>query len=68
MYKTKPAPSGSLHDYFSQGPYFWPDPASPNGLPYIAHDGKVNPESRTEASDQRRVETLGGTVKTLALA
>jgi hypothetical protein len=67
-HKTKPAPSGSLHDYFSQAPYFWPDPASPNGLPYIAHDGRVNPESRTEASDQRRVETLGGTMKTLSLA
>ena len=67
-HKTKPAPSGSLNDYYSQAPYFWPDPASPNGLPYISHDGKVNPESRTEASDQRRAEVLGDTVRTLALA
>jgi hypothetical protein len=67
-HKTKPAPSGSLHDYYSQAPYFWPDPSSPNGLPYIAHDGKVNPESRTKASDQARLQTMGQTVETLALA
>jgi hypothetical protein len=39
-------PEGSKfdpHDYFSEGPYFWPDPNNPNG-PYIRHDGKRNPE------------------------
>jgi hypothetical protein len=30
------------HDYFSEGPYFWPDPKNPDG-PYIRHDGKRNP-------------------------
>lgn len=30
------------HDYFSDAPYFWPDPKNPNG-PYIRHDGKRNP-------------------------
>lgn len=30
------------HDYFSEGPYFWPDPKNPGG-PYIRHDGKRNP-------------------------
>lgn len=66
--KTKPAPSGNVHDYASTAPYFWPDPAKPDGLPYIAHDGKVNPESRTAASDLRRIELMSGTVDTLALA
>lgn len=66
--KTKLAPSGDRHDYMSTAPYYWPDPTKPNGLPYLRHDGKVNPESRTAASDQMRLETLGHTVETLALA
>jgi hypothetical protein len=36
---TKPGP----HDYFSEGPYWWPDPQNPNG-PYIRHDGERNPK------------------------
>ena len=27
------AASGNPHDYTSMGPYWWPDPDSPNGLP-----------------------------------
>jgi len=30
------------HDYFSEGPYWWPDPKNPNG-PYIRKDGQRNP-------------------------
>lgn len=66
--KTKLAPSGDRHDYMSTGPYWWPDPTKPDGLPYIQRDGRVNPDSRTAASDQARVEALGRTVETLALA
>jgi hypothetical protein len=32
------------HNYVSLARYFWPDPSSPNGLPYIRVDGQVNPE------------------------
>lgn len=39
-------PSGNKHDYISQGPYWWPDPSKPDGLPYIRKDGEVNPEIR----------------------
>jgi hypothetical protein len=66
--KTKLAPSGDRHDYMSTAPYFWPDPKKPDGLPYLRRDGKVNPESRTAASDQGRLEELGRTVESLALA
>lgn len=66
--KTKLAPDGDPHSYASTAPYFWPDPTKPDGLPYIAHDGKVNPESRTAASDLQRVELMSRTVETLALA
>ncbi len=32
-------------DYVSLSPYWWPDPSKEDGLPYIRHDGQVNPES-----------------------
>jgi hypothetical protein len=64
--KTNLPPSGDKHDYMSIGPYFWPDPASSNGLPYIRHDGKRNPANRT--SNRRDLASLIGNVETLALA
>lgn len=42
--KSQMPPSGDKHDYMSQAPYWWPDPAKPNGLPYIRKDGERNPE------------------------
>ena len=36
--------SGDPHDYFSMAPYFWPDPDTEDGLPYVNRDGLVNPE------------------------
>jgi hypothetical protein len=36
--------AGGLHDYFSQGDYWWPNPKDPNG-PYIRRDGYSNPEN-----------------------
>jgi Alginate lyase len=68
MQKSKTPPSGDMHDYLSIAPYFWPDPARSNGLPYVRHDGKVNPESRNSASDHVRVGLMANTVETLALA
>ncbi len=37
-----PNSEGGKHDYFSEGPYWWPDPENPNG-PYIRKDGQRNP-------------------------
>jgi hypothetical protein len=44
--KSQTPPSGDKHDYMSQGPYWWPNPATPDGLPYVRRDGQVNPEYR----------------------
>lgn len=33
---------GSAHDYYSEGDYWWPDPANPEG-PYVRRDGFSNP-------------------------
>ncbi len=37
-------PSGDAHDYMSIAPYWWPDPAREDGLPYVRRDGEVNEE------------------------
>lgn len=67
--KTTLPPSGDRHDYMSRAPYYWPDAKSKSGLPYIRHDGKVNPESRDlQANDGPRVKLMANTVETLALA
>jgi hypothetical protein len=43
-----PAPSmsaGGIHDYYSNGDYWWPNPDSSDGLPYILRDGESNPNN-----------------------
>lgn len=45
MMKERVPPSGDKHDFLSMAPYFWPDPMSADGLPYIRHDGERNPEA-----------------------
>ncbi len=30
--------AGGIHDYYSEGDYWWPDPAGAD-LPYLRHDG-----------------------------
>jgi hypothetical protein len=46
-FKEKVPPGGTKNDYWSIAPYWWPDPAKPDGLPYINRDGRVNPESKS---------------------
>ena len=66
--KATVAMSGDKHEYMTAAPYFWPDPGKADGLPYIRHDGKVNPEARTDAYDRKRLSLMGNTVESLALA
>ena len=37
--------AGGVHDYFSQADYSWPDPAKPDGLPFVNRDGWSNPDT-----------------------
>jgi len=39
--------AGGLHDFFSEGDYWWPDPKNPDG-PYIQRDGETNPGNFVE--------------------
>ncbi|HJZ82276.1 MAG TPA: alginate lyase family protein [Pyrinomonadaceae bacterium] len=65
--KAVAPPSGDKHDYLSQAPYFWPDPKSANGLPYIRRDGERNPEIN-KITDHVSLDDLENSVETLALA
>jgi hypothetical protein len=60
-------PSGDTHDYMSQAPYFWPDPAKSDGLPYIRTDGRRNPEI-DKITDHRAIDDLVSNTQTLGLA
>ena len=43
---TSPRSAGGLHDFFSEGDYWWPDPQNPDA-PYIQRDGMSNPNNFT---------------------
>ena len=65
--KQATPPSGSKHDYLSQAPYFWPNPKTPDHLPYIRRDGERNPEINM-ISDHQTMDRMVSAVETLALA
>lgn len=60
-------PSGDKHDYMSQGPYWWPNPDTPDGLPYVRRDGETNPEIR-RIEDSGNMRRMHEAVKTLTMA
>ncbi|HEX9454979.1 MAG TPA: alginate lyase family protein [Candidatus Binatia bacterium] len=66
-HKELAPPSSDKHDYMSIAPYWWPNPATTNGLPYVRRDGEINPE-RDQTSDHKRLDNLVQSVKSLALA
>lgn len=57
-----------IHDYYSQGPYWWPNPDTADGLPYIRRDGEVNPEKYGDAFDSRRRHDMIEDLTALSLA
>lgn len=64
-YKNIIPQGGTKNDYMSMAPYWWPDPAKPDGLPYIRHDGVVNPKS---SIDKDQLRGLIEDVRSLSLA
>ncbi|EWH09153.1 hypothetical protein DS2_13809 [Catenovulum agarivorans DS-2] len=66
--KTLVAPSGDKQDYISVGPYWWPDPSKPDGLPWIKRDGKVNPASKTTGSDKPAMNDMLMYISSLSMA
>ena len=43
-YRTKLSEAGP-NDFYSNGDYWWPNPDTTNGLPYIKRDGETNPNN-----------------------
>ena len=64
--KNHVAPGGDPHDYVSLGTYYWPNPDTPNGMPWINKDGEKNPLK--DEYDEPRLMKMCANVRTLALA
>ncbi|HSU68360.1 MAG TPA: alginate lyase family protein, partial [Tepidisphaeraceae bacterium] len=64
--KKHASPTGDPHDYISLAPYFWPNPDTKDGLPYVRHDGRRNPEIREY--DAANFGAMSGSAYRLALA
>ena len=62
---SSPRSAGGKHDFFSEGDYWWPDPANPKG-PYIQRDGMTNPDNFVE--HRRAMIRLSLAVPALAAA
>jgi Alginate lyase len=65
--KSELPPNGTKHDYFSLASYEWPNPDTPNGLPYISRDGQINPETLL-IKDRVYLAEMVGRVTILAIA
>jgi hypothetical protein len=62
---SSPRSAGGVHDFFSEGDYWWPDPQHPDG-PYIQRDGMSNPGNFTD--HRRYLMRLSVEVPALAAA
>jgi hypothetical protein len=60
--------SGDKRDYVSIGPYWWPNPDTKSGLPYVRRDGERNPEAATDGFDSDRLVAMANDCRDLSLA
>jgi len=67
MDKPKAGPSGDKHDYVSYADYYWPNPKTPNGLPYVRRDGYYN-HAAIDGGDSPHFQKIVPAVYRLALA
>ncbi|UNI24745.1 hypothetical protein JDV02_010470 [Purpureocillium takamizusanense] len=65
--KTTAPPNGTIHDYASQAPYWWPNPDTPDGCPYVQRDGVRNPEA-DQYQDRLAVGRMFNSTYVLSLA
>ena len=66
-------PSGDCHDYWHPAPYWWPNPETADGLPYIWRDGHRVPGTRmyepeSKNYDRTRLQRMFDDSTILALA
>lgn len=63
MDKIDVSASGDKHDYYSVAPYWWPNPNTPDGLPYINKDGVWNSKERAKTDADAFNRTCDNTQK-----
>jgi len=61
-------PSGNAHDFYAIGKYSWPNPDTPDGMPWIRIDCNINPDANGEKFDLARYNNTVKRIKTLSLA
>lgn len=71
--KTTLPPSGDRRDYWHPAPYAWPNPGTPDGLPYVYKDGERVPGTRmyepdSVKYDRTAIQRVFDETTTLALA
>jgi hypothetical protein len=63
--KSVMGPSEDPHDYVSLSPYYWPNPKTPDGMPWIHRDDEINP--MRDQYDLPVLENMTCTVLTLSI-
>lgn len=71
--KTTLPPSGDPRDYWHPAPYWWPNPKTADGLPFVRRDGERVPGTRmyepdSDKYDRTRLQRVFDDSLTLALA
>jgi hypothetical protein len=72
-HKTSLPPSGDPHDYWHPAPYWWPNPKTADGLPYVKRDGERVPGTEfgspeSDKYDRTRLQQMFDTTLALGLA
>jgi hypothetical protein len=61
-------PTGDAHDFYAIGKFSWPNPDTPDGMPYVRGDGKYNAEAFGDRYDLTRLQNTVSNINTLTLA
>jgi hypothetical protein len=66
-------PGGELQDYYHPAPYWWPNPATSNGYPFVFRDGERVPGTRlyepeSDRYDRTRLQLMFDDTTVLSLA
>jgi len=65
--KTDMPAGANKHDYVSYARYYWPDPSTSGGLPFVMRDGEPN-TAQIARGDYERLMTFFDTVESLVNA
>ena len=63
-----PLSEGGPNDFFSMSDYYWPDPAKPDGKPYVQRDGEYPGRPRHAQGNGLPLSVPGGQIQMAAEA